>query len=119
MTDFKKILDKAKELEAKWTFFLIFLYTNLKQSDDNGDPVEQIVLSFSNLYTFLKFLFVFLKASIYFALTPNKVIFSWLAIFMRRSSRLYIGKPSNNTIDAFEAKTEISQFHIIHPHVVK
>ena len=27
--------------------------------------------------------------------------------------------PSNNTIDALEARTLTSQFHIIHPHVVK
>ena len=53
------------------------------------------------------------------ALTPNNVIFSFSAIFKRRSSLLNIGKPSNNTIDAFEAKTEINQFHIIHPHDVK
>ena len=34
------------EIDARWTFFLIFLYTYSNPSFDKGDPVEQIVFSF-------------------------------------------------------------------------
>ena len=45
------------EIDDKCTFFLIFLYIKLKPSSDKGEPVEQIVLRFFNLYFFyLKFL---------------------------------------------------------------
>ena len=64
-------------------------------------------------------MFNLFKLSIYFALTPNKVIFSLSAILKSKSLFLNIGKPSNNTMDAFEANTLTSQFHIIQPHVVK
>ena len=49
----------------------------------------------------------------------NKVIFSSSANLINKSFLLYIGKPSNRTIEALDAKTLINQFHIIHPHVVK
>ena len=97
----------------------MFSYTNLNPSFDNGDPVEQIVLNFDNLYLYFKVGLDLRRASTYFALIPNKVIFSFSAIFNSKSSFLYIGDPSNKTIDAFEAKTLTSQFHIIHPQVVK
>ena len=74
--------------------------------------------SFS-LYFKLALKFNFLNESIYFALTPNKVIFSLSAIFISKSCFLNIGNPSKRTIEALEDKTEISQFHIIHPQVVK
>ena len=61
----------------------------------------------------------FLSVSIYFALTPNNVMFSFLTILSNRSFLLYIGKPSKRTIDALDANTDTSQFHIIQPHVVK
>ena len=32
---------------------------------------------------------------------------------------IYIGNPSKSTIEAFDAKALINQFHIIHPQVVK
>ena len=41
------------DIEARCTFFLIFLYIKLKPSSDKGEPVEQIVLRFFNLYLFL------------------------------------------------------------------
>ena len=63
--------------------------------------------------------FNFLNESIYLALTPNKVIFSLSAIFIKRSFFLYIGNPSKRTIEAFDANELINQFHIIQPHVVK
>ena len=93
------------------------MYSN--PSFDKGDPVEQIVLNFDNLYLYFNEGFNLCRASIYFALIPNKLIFSFSAIFHSRSSFLYIGEPSNKTIDAFEARALTSQFHIIHPHVVK
>ena len=37
----------------------------------------------------------------------------------KRAFFLNKGNPSNNTIEALDAKTLTSQFHIIHPHVVK
>ena len=40
------------DIEARWTSDLTFLYINLKPSSDNGEPVEQIVLRFFNLYFF-------------------------------------------------------------------
>ena len=40
------------DIEARCTFFLIFLYKKLKPSSDKGEPVEQIVLRFFNLYFF-------------------------------------------------------------------
>ena len=88
-------------------------------SSDKGEPVEQIVLKFFKLYFFLFKILDLLSASKYFALTPNKVIFSSCANLINKSYLLYIGKPSNKTIDAFDAKTVTSQFHIIQPHVVK
>ena len=63
--------------------------------------------------------FSFRKVSMYFALIPNSVIFSFFAIFINKSFSLYIGKPSKRTIDAFDASELTIQFHIIHPHVVK
>ena len=55
----------------------------------------------------------------YLALTPNNVTFSSFAILNSRSFLLYIGKPSNNNKDALDDKALTSQFHIIHPQVVK
>ena len=71
------------EIDARWTFFLIFLYTYSNPSFDKGDPVEHIVFSFfkSKLFEIL----LFFKASIYFALTPKSVIFSLLTIFNSKS----------------------------------
>ena len=42
-----------------------------------------------------------------------------IAKIISKSFLLYIGEPSNNTIDAFDARTLTNQFHIIHPQVVK
>ena len=50
---------------------------------------------------------------------PNRVTFSLFAIFNNKSGDLCIGKPSNNNIDALDARAVTSQFHIIHPQVVK
>ena len=61
----------------------------------------------------------FLNASMYFALTPNKVIFSLSTMLRSKSFFLYIGKPSKRTIDALEHKLLTNQFHIIQPQVVK
>ena len=48
-----------------------------------------------------------------------KEIFSLSAILINKSFFLYIGNPSNSTIDALDAKKVINQFHIIQPQVVK
>ena len=61
----------------------------------------------------------FFNESMYFALTPKSVIFSFSAILISKSLFLYIGEPSKSTIDALDAKELTNQFHIIHPHVVK
>ena len=45
------------------------------------------------------------NASMYLALTPKSVISYLFAILISKSSFLYIGDPSNKTIEAFEAKT--------------
>jgi len=84
-----------------------------------GEPVEQIVFKWNKLNLFIGVTLLFLNASIYFALIPNKVIFSVFAISIKRSSFLYIGKPSNSKIDALRASELTNQFHIIQPHVVK
>ena len=107
------------EIDDKCTFFLICLYTYLKFSSERGEPVEQIVLSLFSLNLYFNFGLNFLKASTYFALIPNKVIFSLCAIFKSKSADLNIGDPSKRTIDALEANELTNQFHIIHPHVVK
>ena len=60
------------------------MYSN--PSLDSGEPVEQIVLSFDNLY--FDEIFNLRRTSMYFALTPNKVIFSFSAIFSNKSSFL-------------------------------
>ena len=60
------------DIEDKWTFFFTFLYIYSNPSFDNGDPVEQIVLNFFNLYLYFNVGLDFRRASIYFALTPNK-----------------------------------------------
>ena len=57
------------------------MYSN--PSLDKGEPVEQIVLSFDSLY--FDETFNLRRASIYFALTPNKVIFSFSAICNNKS----------------------------------
>ena len=90
------------EIDDKCTFFLICLYTYLKLSSERGDPVEQIVLSLLSLNLYFNFGLNFLKASTYFALIPNKVIFSLCAIFKSKSGDLNIGNPSNKTIDSFK-----------------
>ena len=41
------------------------------------------------------------------------------SLINNKSFFLYIGNPSKSTIDAFDASELTSQFHIIHPHVVK
>ena len=92
---------------------------NSKPLPDNGEPVEQIVLNFSSLYFDLIFTLSLLSVSMYLALTPNNVTFSSFAILNSRSFLLYIGKPSNNNKDALDDKALTSQFHIIHPQVVK
>ena len=51
---------------------------------------------------------MFIKVSMYFALTPNKVISSSLAILNNRSSFLYKGKPSNSKIVDPEDKERVS-----------
>ena len=61
------------DIEDKCTSDLIFLYTYSKLSSERGDPVEHIVFKYFNFFFFETFnLF---KESIYFALTPNNVIF--------------------------------------------
>ena len=78
-----------------------------------------MVFKLDKLNLFIIVILLFLNASIYFALMPNKDIFSVFAISIKRSFFLYIGKPSNNTIDALRASELTNQFHIIQPHVVK
>ena len=77
------------DIEARWTSDFTFLYINLKPSSDNGDPVEQIVLRFFNLYFFLFKIPDLLSASMYLALTPNKVIFSSSGIFSYLKYQIY------------------------------
>ena len=60
------------------------MYSN--PSLDSGEPVEQIVLSFDNLY--FDEIFNLRRTSMYFALKTNKVIFSFYAIFHNNSTFL-------------------------------
>ena len=92
---------------------------NLNPSLDNGEPVEQIVFNLFNLYLNFKLGKAILSESIYFALTPNNVIFSFSAILKSKSLLLKVGEPSNKIIEALDANTDINQFHIIQPQVVK
>ena len=66
----QEIISVPPDIEDKWTFFFMFSYTNLNPSFDNGDPVEQIVLNFDNLYLYFKVGLDLRRVSTYFALIP-------------------------------------------------
>ena len=55
------------------------MYSN--PSFDSGEPVEQIVFKLLSLYLYFNEGLSLRRASIYFALIPNNVIFSLSAIF--------------------------------------
>ena len=90
-----------------------------KPSFESGEPVEQIVFNLERSCLFLGITPLLFSASIYLALIPNKVTFSSLANSKSISSFFYIGKPSKSKIVSPAVSVPTSQFHIIHPQVVK
>ena len=84
----------------------------------NSMMIVTMGLGLTTLF-FLGITRLLLSASIYFALIPKSVTSSSLASSKSKSFFLYIGKPSKSIIAATEERAPTSQFHIIHPQVVK
>ena len=102
---------KYKIQSLDWVYSVITIL-DIPLLDSSDAPLQERLKNF-------KFGLNLRSASIYFALTPNNVIFSLLAIFNNKSFFLYIGDPSNKTIEALDANELTNQFHIIQPQVVK
>ena len=94
-------------------------YTYSKPSATSGEPVEQMVRSSASRWVSRGDAPPFAQLSRNFAEVPNKLMPSASHRSKRRSRRGWAGEPSYTTIVAPDASADASQFHIIHPAVVK
>src|SRR5262245_62099078 len=107
------------EMDATWRSCLMWRYTKSKLSGASGEPVEVIVFNVVSRCVFIGDNPALLTASMNLAEVPKRVI----PVSSARSNRTlplgYKGEPSYSSSVASDASAVTSQFHIIHPHVVK